>query len=393
MAGPLLCQIRPIFLIGIQFPKSEVLDGKLSKESMDMVRERYTDCGNAEIEPAGRAQNAMQLYVHSQAVADKSVADCVEALIGTYLLSGGITGAVKVVEWMKIIPPEDDFQEYLHRQVPTAISEGKATAENIDFLLTYYRPDVEAIIKYKFRDPSFLLEALSHPSYIRNRLTRSYERLEFLGDAILDFLITSHIFEVCGELKPGEMTDLRSALVNNVTFASYVVKLGLHKFLCSELNPSLDAAIIMFVEHQEQRDHEIVEDVLYLIDEEECHIAEYVEVPKVLSDIFEALVGAMFLDSGGDLQVVWKAVYGIMHKEIHAFSSRIPKQPVKILYENIHACPVFGKAEVINPDIPKIRVGVTITKNDRQHTVFGIGRNKSQAKRAAAKMALKVLSL
>lgn len=54
-----------------------------------------------------------------------------------------------------------------------------------------------------------------------------------------------------------------------------------YRFLCSELNPSLDNAIIMFVEHQEQRDHEIVEDVLYLIDEEECHIAEYVEVPKV----------------------------------------------------------------------------------------------------------------
>lgn len=386
-------QIRPIFLIGIQFPKSEVLEGKLSKESMDMVRERYGDCGTSEVEPPGRAQNAMQLYVHSQAVADKSVADCVEALIGTYLLSGGMDGAVKIIEWMKIIPPEDDFQEYLHRQVPTVISQGKATAENINFLLTYYRDDVEKIIQYKFQDPSFLLEALSHPSYIRNRLTRSYERLEFLGDAILDFLITSHIYENCGELKPGEMTDLRSALVNNVTFASYVVKNGLHKFLCSELNPSLDSAIIMFVEHQEQRDHEIVEDVLYLIDEEECHIAEYVEVPKVLSDIFEALVGAIFLDSGGDLQVVWKVVYRIMHKEIHAFSSRIPQQPVKILYEKIHACPVFGKAEVINPDIPKIRVGVTVTKNDRQHTVFGIGRNKAQAKRAAAKMALKVLSL
>lgn len=36
-----------------------------------------------------------------------------------------------------------------------------------------------------------------------------------------------------------------------------------------------------FVEHQEQRDHEVIEDVLYLIDEDECHIAEYVEVPKV----------------------------------------------------------------------------------------------------------------
>lgn len=42
----------------------------------------------------------------------------------------------------------------------------------------------------------------------------------------------------------------------------------------------LDKAIMEFVEHQSQRNHEIVEDVLYLIDEEDCQLAEYVEVPK-----------------------------------------------------------------------------------------------------------------
>ncbi|CAH1636516.1 unnamed protein product [Spodoptera littoralis] len=385
-------QIRPIFLIGVQFPRDELLEGKLSEESMNMVKEKFTNDSTAETEPPEKAQNAMQLYVHSQAVSDKSVADCVEALIGTYLLSGGVLGAVKVLEWMKVIPPQDKFAEYLHRHVSTAITDKKTTPEDVNFLLNYTRNDVETILNYKFNDPTFLLEALSHASYIRNRVTRSYERLEFLGDAILDFLITSHIFENCRELKPGEMTDLRSALVNNVTFASYVVKLGLHKFLCSELNPTLDKAIILFVDHQVQRNHEIVEDVLYLIDEEECNIAEYVEVPKVLSDILEALIGAIFLDSGGDLSKVWSVIYRIMYKEIHSFSSRIPQQPVKVLYEKIHACPVFGKAEIIDREVPKLKVGVTITKNDAQHTVYGIGRNKSQAKRAAAKMALKVLS-
>lgn len=385
-------QIRPIFLIGVQFPRDELLDGALSEDSMSIVRDKFANDSTAEIEPPEKVQNAMQLYVHSQAVADKSVADCVEALIGTYLLSGGVLGAVKVIEWMRIIPPQDEFAEYLHRRVSTAITDKMTTPEDINFLLNYSRNDVETILNYKFNDPSFLLEALSHASYIRNRVTRSYERLEFLGDAILDFLITSHIFENCRELKPGEMTDLRSALVNNVTFASYVVKLGLHKFLCSELNPTLDNAIIMFVDHQVQRNHEIVEDVLYLLDEEECIIAEYVEVPKVLSDILEALIGAIYLDTGGDLSKVWSVIYGIMHKEIHLFSSRIPQQPVKVLYEKIHACPVFGKAQVIDREVQKIKVGVTITKNDAQHTVYGIGRNKSQAKRAAAKMALKVLS-
>lgn len=80
------------------------------------------------------------------------------------------------------------------------------------------------------------LQAFSHSSYIRNRFTNSYERLEFLGDAILDFLITSHIFENGRNLTPGDLTDLRSALVNNVTIASYVVKLGLHKYVIFKLS-------------------------------------------------------------------------------------------------------------------------------------------------------------
>ncbi|XP_028170236.1 endoribonuclease Dicer isoform X1 [Ostrinia furnacalis] len=387
-------QIRPTFLIGMCFSREEALQGSLSEESLEVIQRRYIDCdGAADAEPEGRAQVAMQAYIRSQAVSDKSVADCVEALVGTYLLSGGILAAVKLLEWMRVLPPQDHFAQLLHKSVSTVLTERKAELKDIDFLLNNCGKDIENIMNYKFKDPSFLLEAMSHPSYIRNRLTRSYERLEFLGDAILDFLITSHIFENCRTLRPGELTDLRSALVNNVTFASYVVKLGLYKFLCSQLNPSLDKAIMAFVEHQEQRDHEVIEEVLYLIDEDECHIAEYVEVPKVLSDIFESLIGAIFLDSGGDLAAVWAVIYRIMWKEIDAFSARIPQQPVRVLYEKIHACPVFGDAQVTNTDVPKVMIPVTVTKNGRQHTIHGFGNNKFQAKRAAAKLALKILAL
>ncbi|KAI8421690.1 hypothetical protein MSG28_009676 [Choristoneura fumiferana] len=383
--------LRPTFLIGMQFPLEETLSGELSEESMAMVVQRYTEEIVAEKEPPGGAQLDLQCYVRAQVVSDKSVADCVEALIGTYLLHGGVLGAVKVLEWLQVIPAKDNFASFLTKRVPTVLTEGLCTAKEINFLLNSSQPDIEKIINYKFKDASFLLEALSHPSYIRNRVTRSYERLEFLGDAILDFLITSHIFEYCDNLKPGDLTDLRSALVNNVTFASYVVKLGLHKFLCSQLNPTLDKAIMMFVEHQEQRDHEIIEDVLYLIDEEDCQIADYVEVPKVLSDIFESLIGAIFLDSGGDLARVWAVVYRVMHREIETFSARIPQQPVRVLYERIHACPSFGNAEVVDCGTPRVMVPVKFTKLGHCHTAHGFGGNKFQAKRAAAKVALKIL--
>jgi endoribonuclease Dicer len=56
--------------------------------------------------------------------------------------------------------------------------------------------------------------------------------------------------------------------------------------------------------------------VLLLIEEEDVSMAEAVEVPKVLGDIFESLAGAIYLDSGLDLQEVWRVYYRLMRREI-----------------------------------------------------------------------------
>jgi len=57
-----------------------------------------------------------------------------------------------------------------------------------------------------------------------------YQRLEFLGDAVLDFLITRHLFNDSRHHSPGALTDLRSALVNNTIFASLAVRYNYHKY-------------------------------------------------------------------------------------------------------------------------------------------------------------------
>lgn len=56
-----------------------------------------------------------------------------------------------------------------------------------------------------------------------------------------------------------------------------------------------------------------------LLEEDECNMAEHVEVPKVLGDIFESTIGAIYLDSNKDLTTVWNIIYSIMHKEIGAY--------------------------------------------------------------------------
>lgn len=77
-------------------------------------------------------------------------------------------------------------------------------------------------------------------------------------------MITCYIYENCGNLNPGALTDLRSALVNNITFACLAVRYGLHAALLAYA-PKLNDIIDRFVKFQEERNHVVNDEVLYYI--------------------------------------------------------------------------------------------------------------------------------
>lgn len=77
---------------------------------------------------------------------------------------------------------------------------------------------------------------------------------------ILDFLITCYIYENCGNLSPGDLTDLRSALVNNITFACVAVRYALDTALLSYA-PKLHEAIDRFVKFQQERNYVVNDEV------------------------------------------------------------------------------------------------------------------------------------
>lgn len=72
------------------------------------------------------------------------------------------------------------------------------------------------------------------------------QRLEFLGDAVLDYLMTSYLYSVYPDLKPGQLTDLRSMAVNNNSFAHIAVHKSFHSYLISD-SSNLSEDIKMFV--------------------------------------------------------------------------------------------------------------------------------------------------
>ncbi|RZC41351.1 Dicer-2 [Asbolus verrucosus] len=339
-------------LFNCNIPPEEQISGHLSKRTIsEMKMEEIT-----EDEESSYAN--MCNFLNKQYVGDKTLADSVEALLGAFFQSGGI---------------EDK----------------KATIENINIHIPQWE-EFENRLGYHFKNRGFLLQALTHSSYSPNRITHNYERLEFLGDAILDFLITCYIYEHCGYLTPGQVTDLRSALVNNNTFASLVVRCGFHKFLLM-INFKLQGHIDKFAEYLAMKNYVIDDEVLILLEEQDLNIAEYIDVPKVLGDIFEALAGAVFLDSNKDLKTVWRVFYKIMWREIDLFSENVPKNVIRRLYECHTAYPRFNQAREL--DNKKTMICLKFMCEGREKHVHGFGTNKIMAKRAAAKLALRLLKM
>ncbi|KAF9674540.1 hypothetical protein SADUNF_Sadunf10G0137700 [Salix dunnii] len=150
-------------------------------------------------------------------VRSKKVADVVEALIGAYLGTGGEVQALLFMDWIgikvdfTIAPYERNFQLQAEKFVNVR--------------------DLESLLNYSFHDPSLLVEALTHGSYMLPEIPRCYQRLEFLGDAVLDYLVTMHLYKEYPGMSPGLLTDMRSASVNNDCYAQSAIKGGLHKHI------------------------------------------------------------------------------------------------------------------------------------------------------------------
>lgn len=183
--------------------------------------------------------NSIRQYFTKQVISDKSVADAVEALIGAYLLSCGQRGALMFMSWLGLNPlpnkkdheaTRQDFMTWPPEPPSVIVGQVSNVQEYVENLTSgFYR--FEKTINYKFKDRALLLQAFTHPSYQINEVTDCYQRLEFLGDAVLDFLITRQLYEDPKGHSPGKLTDLRSALVNNIYFACLAVKYEYHKHL------------------------------------------------------------------------------------------------------------------------------------------------------------------
>lgn len=137
-----------------------------------------------------------------------------------------------------------------------------------------------------------------------------------------------------------------------------------------------------FVNYQNAHNHEITDqiDLMETDGDLEAATADCIEVPKVLGDIFESIVGAIYFDSGNDLNKTWGVIYRLMQPVLIKFMKDVPKQIVRKLYEYPKAEPRFFNAETVED---KVAVPLTFKMKgcpDAQ-LVIGFGQNKKSAKK------------
>lgn len=145
----------------------------------------------------------------------KVLADVVEALIGAAYLDGGFSKANTCIQRFL---PSVDIERLDIPAVPLHLPPSP-DAYTVD-------PRLEQHIGYSFTNPSLLVEALTHPSCQYDSSTQSYQRLEYLGDAVLDMIIVAAIAAHPVEIPQGEMSKIKHAVVNANLLA----------FLCMEFS-------------------------------------------------------------------------------------------------------------------------------------------------------------
>jgi ribonuclease III len=210
-----------------------------------------------------------------------------------------------------------------------------------------------------FKDKTLLRQAFTHRSFInenKNVKLQHNERLEFLGDAVLELVITNFLYNTYPERPEGELTTYRSALVNSVTLSEVAANLTMNDFLLLSKGEAKDTG----------------------------RARQY-----ILANTFEAVTGAIYLDQGYDMAKLF------IEKHILVFADQMIAKGNLVdakssfqekAQEKTGTTPSYKLIRDAGPDHDKsFTVGVYIGKDQ---IAMGEGKSKQEAEQNAAVRAL-----
>ncbi|KAF8192503.1 ribonuclease III domain-containing protein [Pholiota molesta] len=265
-----------------------------------------------------------------QWLGDKAIADVAEAIIGAAYISGGREAALQATKALTIPLSNIDRWSDFGRKVLTPPPNATAKLKPGSIAA------IEKIIGHKFNRPHLLGQAMTHSS-IQGYEATSYERLEFIGDAILDFMVIRHIFDRDQQLSPGALTMLKGAMVSNSALAAVCVWSGLQEYLLFE-SPYLENSIRAYAnELKEKQAKEYA-----LAEAEGRSPGQYwldIEPPKALSDVVESIAGAIYISDNFDpvgAETLFDNVLKPFYDK-HITLQTLSHHPTKILFELLQA--------------------------------------------------------
>ena len=214
-------------------------------------------------------------------------------------------------------------------------------------------------IRYEFRDPSLLVAALTHASGAHHRLA-SNERLEFLGDSILGFIVCETLYRLFPDSLEGDLTRIKSVVVSRETCSRITEQMELIDFLIVGKGLALNRPV----------------------------------PTSVLSDLFESLVAAVYLDGG--MEPVRGLVGRLLEPEIVKVASGELGSNHKSLLQQLAQrdfglTPTYEVVEEAGPDHSK-SFHVSAQIGSRRYAPAW-GRNKKEAEQRAASNALAELQV
>jgi len=222
-------------------------------------------------------------------------------------------------------------------------------------------PKIEKILGITFDDKNLIYAAFTHSSFLNEFKKASLmtnERLEFLGDSVLNLIITQFLLQKYPDFDEGDLTALRSSLVSAPSCNDFVMKLALHPFL--------------LVGRGEQ-------------------IIDSNRRTSILADFFEAILGAIFLDKGFEKSrsFFFSHFQEMLEEKLSSPSTNFKALLQEYVQKTSHEVPSYKILSEEGPDHDKnFTVGVYI-----DNTLFGQGSGPSKkiAQQLAAQEAIKKL--
>jgi ribonuclease-3 len=215
---------------------------------------------------------------------------------------------------------------------------------------------LEERLGYKFKNIDLLTEALTHKS---SKGGKNNERLEFLGDAVLDLIVGEYLFEKFPDVNEGDLSKLRASLVNEKGFEKLAKSINLGSFI-------------------------------FLSQAEENNKGR--QKASILSNAFEALIGEIYLESG--LEEAQRISLDLIHKaypkiDLDSVFKDYKTTLQELTQATIGETPQYIVAGATGPDHQKefeivVKIGDKIVASAK-------GKSKKEAQQEAAKLAIKVL--